>query len=625
MQLCMRRNVISERERTMENKPINFKDLVDSMKQLPRTLKILKEVNKKLYRLNILFSIISGIFPIVTLLLSKELINSLSDHNPVFKKVCILFCIYILVSMVSNLVSEVNEYIQTLYQYELQYNLQYMIIGQCTRLELRDFEMAETYDTIEKVTTEVSYRPYQTFLSIISIVTGIVTMLSAIGIILAWKPIMAVLLLLIPILSMYYYLKIGKQEFDMMWNRAKEERKMWYLNYVLTHDFSYKEIRVLEIGDYILSKYKNICQSFMKENTRLLNKKTKFDVVYEIVVQAISFVVIGFSVVSTFVGNLLVGNVLAIINSVGMIQSNSRSVMVGIYALYSNSLYMTKVFDFLEKNESQENEKNYTKMDALEKIELKDVAFSYDGTRDVLQDVSLTFEKGKNVAIVGANGSGKSTMLKLLTGMYRPSRGEIYYNGIKSDAVELKELYQKISVLFQDYVKYELSLRENVGFGNIESINQDEKIKEVLDKLKLDFLKDEKGDYNLEQQLGNWFENGRDLSQGQWQKVALARVLLKDAECYILDEPNAALDTISEKEIFDTFFNVSKNKIYIYISHRLSSAKLADTIIVMDQGRVVATGTHEELMKHSPEYIRLYEAEEYEVNDKDEHEARAMY
>lgn len=181
----------------------------------------------------------------------------------------------------------------------------------------------------------------------------------------------------------------------------------------------------------------------------------------------------------------------------------------------------------------------------------------------------------------------------------------------------MENYYSIISVLFQDFVKYEFSLRENVGFGDLNNIDKDEKIISVLKQLKTDFLLTKDKEYHLDMQLGNWFENGRELSQGQWQKIALARACVKNALCYMLDEPNAALDTVSEQEVFYKFFEISKNKIGIYISHRLSAARIADKVIVMNQGEIIAVGKHEDLLKKCKVYQDLYRAENYEMEIKE--------
>ena len=399
----------------------------------------------------------------------------------------------------------------------------------------------------------------------------------------------------------------------MVWNRANEERKMWYLNHLLTHDFSYKEMKVLNIGSFLLDKYKNITQNFISDNKKILKKKTIFDIIYGTIIQIVSGIIIGVSTVAAIAGKILVGNVISIIRALSMVQSSSRQIMMNIYAIYSNSLYMDNLFSFIhDTDEASENEGTKELKEDIRDINLNNVSFSYDNKKNVVDNVSLHLEAGKRVAIVGPNGSGKSTLLKLITGLYEPVDGKICINGTPIPELKKEDYYKRISVLFQDYVKYEFTLRENIGVGDYDNINNDEKILKDLKTTKTDFLKDTNGKVDLNMQLGNWFKGGRNLSQGQWQKIALARAYFKDASCYILDEPNAALDTVSEREVFDKFFSISKDHIGIYISHRLNAAKMADEIIVMSNGKIVDIGTHDKLLDRCGVYQELYEAESYE-------------
>ena len=217
-------------------------------------------------------------------------------------------------------------------------------------------------------------------------------------------------------------------------------------------------------------------------------------------------------------------------------------------------------------------------------------------------------------AIVGKNGSGKSTLVKLISGLYKPTQGEIYYNDQSNGSLPIDFYQENISVLFQDFVKYELTVRENIGLSNLAYLRNDDRIIQILDNLSLDFLKI-KGKYELDMQLGNWFQEGRQLSGGQWQKIALARTFFKKASLYILDEPSSALDPVTEKEIFDYFVKLSRENISIFVSHSLDAARKADKIIVMKDGMVEDVGKHESLLKRSSYYQELYYSEKYEDID----------
>jgi len=441
-------------------------------------------------------------------------------------------------------------------------------------------------------------------------------MVSSAVLLFSWNPYISILLLLVPVVSVLYFLKIGQQEFDVIWNRAKDERKTWYLSYLLTHDFSYKEVSLLGIKDYLLGNFMKISNGFIEQNIKILKKKTKFNIIYELIMQSVSCLIIGAAVISAYVGDILVGNVMSYIRSVGLVQSNSQAIMANIYTIYNSSLYMDMLFEFLNYCGNSKKSIDKKKLNGqISSVNIKNLSFSYKNRKNVLKNINISLQKGEKVALVGPNGSGKSTLIKILSGLYEIKSGDILINDISLKDIDIEDYYTKISVLFQDFVKYELTLQENIGFGDMKNFHSSENMKTVLDKLQATFLKRNE-DYDLSMQLGNWFEEGQQLSQGQWQKVALARAYFKDASIYILDEPNAALDTVSEREIFDNFFEISREKIGIFISHRLSAAKMADKIIVMDKGEIVGIGNHEELLKKCSVYQILYQAEIYENKEE---------
>lgn len=600
----------------MEKNRVGMKDILIALKKLPKTVSIIRQVNKKLFFFTIVFSVITGIFPVITLILSQELINSLVQGKDFLTSTVMIFALYMLASFVGELFIEAKGFTEGKFQYLLQYRLNYMIMEKCTGLSLEDFESSEMYDKIEKITGEISYRPFQIFLAIISLLTSAITMVSSAVLLFSWNPYISILLLLVPVVSVLYFLKIGQQEFDVIWNRAKDERKTWYLSYLLTHDFSYKEVSLLGIKDYLLGNFMKISNGFIEQNIKILKKKTKFNIIYELIMQSVSCLIIGAAVISAYVGDILVGNVMSYIRSVGLVQSNSQAIMANIYTIYNSSLYMDMLFEFLNYCGNSKKSIDKKKLNGqISSVNIKNLSFSYKNRKNVLKNINISLQKGEKVALVGPNGSGKSTLIKILSGLYEIKSGDILINDISLKDIDIEDYYTKISVLFQDFVKYELTLQENIGFGDMKNFHSSENMKTVLDKLQATFLKRNE-DYDLSMQLGNWFEEGQQLSQGQWQKVALARAYFKDASIYILDEPNAALDTVSEREIFDNFFEISREKIGIFISHRLSAAKMADKIIVMDKGKIVGIGNHEELLKKCSVYQILYQAEIYENKEE---------
>ncbi|CUB15307.1 Lipid A export ATP-binding/permease protein MsbA [Bacillus subtilis] len=522
-----------------------------------------------------------------------------------------IFLTYLGVSFCSELISQVSEYYNGKFQLNIGYKLNYKVMKKSSNLALKDFENPEIYDKLERVTKEISYKPYQIIQAIITMTTSFVTLLSSIAFLMSWNPKVSLLLLVIPVISLFYFLKIGQQEFFIHWKRAGQERKSWYISYILTHDFSFKELKLYNLKDYLLNKYWDIKKSFIDQDTKILRKKTYLNLIYEIAVQLVGAVIIFIAIMSAFAGKIMVGNVMSYIRSVSLVQSHSQSIMTSIYSIYNSNLYMNQLYEFLELREEKNQGHKKQIVEPIHSVIFQNVSFIYPNQGEqTLNHINVSLNKGERIAIVGPNGSGKSTFIKLLTGLYEVQQGDILVNGVNIKELDMDSYMEQIAALFQDFMKYEMTLKENIGFGQIDKLHQTNKMHEVLDIVKADFLKGHSS-YQFDTQLGLWFDEGRQLSGGQWQKIALARAYFREASLYILDEPSSALDPIAEKETFDTFFSLSKDKIGIFISHRLVAAKLADRIIVMDKGEIVGIGTHEELLKTCPLYKKMDESENY--------------
>ena len=586
------------------NDNVSLKDVVKAVKMIPKTIKLIKQVHKKSFFIIIFLSIILGICPIFTLFGSQYLLNMITTKD--FNRVLAAFIFYICANLFSDTIGSIMEYYQNKFQTLINYKLNYKIMNKCIKLSLKDFEDSETYDKLQRVQSETSYRPYQVFLSILNLITSMVTLFSSVSIIINWKPWVLLILVLIPITFSVYFFKIGQREFNINWERATDKRKSWYLSYLVTRDNTFKEIKSYGIGQYVLNKFDSINSKFVKQDIKLFKRRSIFTFIFEFVQQACTSIILFIIIYSALIGEILIGNVVGFINALNLIQNNCKEILNTVYTLYENNLYISQLFQFLDLEEENFNieNKELKNISDIETLDIKNLTFKYPNSPNVvLNNINLNIKKGERVAIVGANGSGKSTLVKLISKLYEVKENSILYNGISLNNYNEAQLKNCIAVLFQDFTKYEMTVRENVGFGNIESIDNDENKKKALDKASATFIS------NLDEQLGLWFQDGRQLSGGQWQKIAIARTFFRDASLYILDEPSSALDPIAEKEVIDMFLKMTEDKIGIFISHRLSTAMLADRIIVMNEGEIVGNGTHQELIKNNFVYKKMYELE----------------
>ncbi|MGT2762507.1 ABC transporter ATP-binding protein [Streptococcus intermedius] len=593
-----------------EVKKFTSRQFFNTLLTLPDTLKLIFQLEKRYALYLIILNVITAIVPLASLFIYQDLINSVLGTS---QHLITIIIIYFAIQVATTVLGQVEDYISSKFEMNLSYNINMRLMKTTSSLELSDYEQSNMYNIIEKVTQDSTYKPFQLFNAIIRTFSSFISLLMSLFFIGTWNIGVSLLLLIIPILSLVIFLRVGQLEFLIQWKRANDERETWYMVYLLTHDFSFKEIKLNNISNYFIDKFANLKKKFIEQDLSISRRKAFFNVILDLLLNCINIAVVLAMILAVRAGQLLIGNLVSLIQAISKINTYSQTMIQNIYIIYNTSLFMEQLFEFLER---ERNSKSVVKSELnsndIETIKITNLSYVYPNSDNfALDNINLSFKKGELTAIVGKNGSGKSTLVKLIAGLYKPTTGNIQYNNIVDD-LNSDEFYQKnVSVLFQDFVKYELTVRENIGLSDSFSTWEDKKIYQILDNLGLDFLKTN-DKYELEMQLGNWFQEGRQLSGGQWQKIALARTFFKKASIYILDEPNAALDPVAEKEIFDYFIKLSKKYISIFISHNLSSAKKANKIVVMKDGQIEDIGDHDSLLKGCQYYRELYYSEKYE-------------
>ena len=578
------------------------KEMLSSLKVIPKSIKIFFQASKLIFVLTIIINIIAGIVPVISVNIFGSLINAISakDLNLSLK----ILAIYIGISFVSGMIISIKTYLFTKFQFLLDYELINRLLDKCAIMSLEEFENSDIQDQLQHILSQVGFRPYNIFTTTLTLVTSVTTILSSVYIMLMWRP-LSVFLIIVPAFAFsIFYLSISKREFQTEERNAKKARSIWYYEFLLTKDQSFKEVKIFNLARHIIKRHNNLKKSVINEN--LYNTKVRLiiSVVFDFVDQICMAVLMILIIFSVIAGEILIGNAVALLRIINMMFDSFNSIMNIIYSINQNSLYMSKLINFLNRPGNSNSKETY-KLNDLDQIEINNLTFAYPETdKIVLQNINIKINKNQRVALFGRNGSGKSTLIKLLLGYYLVEDDMIKMNGIPLNKVNIDSLHKLTGILFQDYCKYELSVKDNVGFGNIDEIDNEAQIRESLEEAGIDFLPPD-----LNQQLGKWFSDGTQLSGGQWQRVALARCFFKKAQMYILDEPNAALDKMGEKKIMNTFFELTKNKIGVFISHKIAHVMLADKIIYLDEGKIVAEGTHEELLKTCPSYKEIYDLE----------------
>lgn len=584
----------------MKNK---FRDI---FKSIDYVRKLLFKYKKRYLIILVILNIISVIFPFLSLFNVQYIINSLQEKEN-FNQIINCLILYIILGMLNIAINKIYAYFLYKYQEYLYLNLNQMILNKTKDFELSDYENPQIYDLIQRAEQNIGIRPFSMVNSFLVIMKSILTLLTSISILLLWHWWLIFPFIVLSIIAIKYFAKIGNQEYEMIFNRTNYERKSWYIAHLLTKDTFVKEVKMLDLSDYLLNKFYSLRSQFYKENIRMNKIKTLFSFFYNLSNFSISAGIVVLAAIESYLNHILVGNLMTYINVVSKIENSIENIVNSIFAFYQDSLYIENINNYLNYYHNYEINDYIDFNEKIEKIEFINVSYKYPGQKEyALKNINLILKRDEITVLVGENGSGKTTLIKLLNGLYDNYEGEILFNNVNIRIINKKSIRNKISTLFQDYNQYQFTVKENIGFGNINKINSNESIYEAAQMANADkFINKLKNKYN--QQLGTWFKEGIQLSGGQWQKIAIARLYMNGGDVYVLDEPTASLDPKSEYEFFSQLKKNKNDKVSLFITHRFINANVSDKIIVMDKGRIVERGNHNDLIRIDGIYKKMYD------------------
>ena len=503
-----------------------------------------------------------------------------------------------------------NNLTETALRRGINKNLTTVILQQFRRMEYRHFEDADVADTLNRMGREPQERILEIFLNTIKTLTLLISMLGTALVFMqvsVWF-LLIFLLILGPMMFLDYK---SMDTMNSMFNSlSEEERKLNYLGTLLNDKHSLLELKLFGAVSYILNRWKKINKKVLDEHLHTTLQSYKyFALSVGLIIAWVAYVTV-MLIRGMEAGTVTLGLFAALIEAMSTVVITQSPQLSSTFSKLSQQhLLMRHYRIFLGLSQIKEEGMKHTSQAENPCIVFEDVHFAYPKTgKEILKGVNLTLTPGQRVALVGENGAGKSTIIKLLCRLYQPTSGRITLNGTDINELSAEELRKAYSVVFQDYGSYTLTLRENVAFGDIEKLQNDEAIKEALHQGLADGVLERLGNH-LDANLGKLEEDGTDLSGGQWQRLAIARACLSDSAFVILDEPTAALDPIAESEMYQSFAVLLKQKGCLMISHRLASAKLADRIYVLQDGLVAESGSHEELMSRQGLYERMFTAQ----------------
>jgi ATP-binding cassette, subfamily B, bacterial len=496
---------------------------------------------------------------------------------------------------------------QSLLRAQLGQRVNVMILEKALTLELQHFEDSEFYDKLTRARREASSRPLSLVMRTFGLVQNGISLVSYGTLLAHFSPWAVAVLVLAGLPAFVAEAKFSGDAFRLFRWRSPETRMQLYLETVLAREDHAKEVKLYGLGPRLLQRYRDIFGRLYAEDRALTIRRDAWGFGLGLIGTSALYAAYVWIALSTVHGVISLGQMTMYLMLFRQGQSAVSAMLSALGGLYEDNLYLSTLYEYLETAVPEPAGAAVYGPHPEDGVRFEDVSFRYPGAEQpALERVSLHLKPGASLALVGENGSGKTTLIKLLTRLYQPTAGRILLDGLDLAQWEEGALRQRVGVIFQDFTRYQMLVGENVGAGDERHFEDEHRWREAAHKGRAnEFIETLPAGYRT--QLGKWFKDGRELSGGQWQKIALSRAFMRTrADILVLDEPTAAMDAQAEAEVFEHFRQLSRGRITILISHRFSTVRMADQIAVLDQGRIVEQGSHEDLMKLGGRYAHLF-------------------
>lgn len=584
------------------------------LEQLPRALRFVWEADKKNAVMLGLLTLVQAALPAAMAWVGKLIIDAVvrSSSTPSDEAQALVWRYVgweLGLALVGLVVGRLMGLSRELLRVSLGNMLNERILEKSLTLELRHYEDSETYDIMQNARREAASRPLALAMDAVTVVRHLLT-LSSFAVLLwnvAWWSALVLIVAAIP--SFIAETRMSGDRFRLYSWRAPEGRKLNYLEWILTRDSTVKEVKLFGLGPLILGRYRALFAKFLAEDRALALKRLWLGTLLGAVSMAAFYSCYLWVAGRASVGSITVGDLVLYLGVFRQGQAAFEAVLMALAGSYEDALFLSnlqKFFDLPTTSEASRAQPPKTLGPGPHALEFENVSFKYQHRSDwALKDVNLKLAAGEKLALVGENGAGKSTLIKLLLRLYEPTEGTIRYGGIDLRDLDVSDLRNRVGAVFQDFVRYQFTAAENIGLGQPERVEDRKAIevaadaggsREVINALPKQF----------DTMLGGWFEKGHELSGGQWQKLAISRAFMRDAEILILDEPTAAIDAEAEVALFERFRALAKDRSAIIISHRFSTVRMADRIAVLEGGKLTELGSHDELLAKGGRYAKLF-------------------
>jgi len=590
----------------------SWHERLSALRNVPPILKIVWDSGRGVVAFGVVGRIVAAVLPIgityIAKLIIDILVHLLETHSTVPTRLWWLVFVEFVLAVFSSVVTRAIDYSDSLLADKYTRYVSVQVMKHASKLDLTAYEDPVYYDRLERARVQATDR----LVMIQSIGRLELQLITAIGwsIAVMWYAPWLMLLLIAAVLPAF----LGETHFAFLgyaknFRQTPIKRQLDYLRQAGATKEAAKELKLFNLADFFTQRFAKLSDIIYEQDVALARKRLGVGSLLSFISAAGYYGAYAYVIWRTIAGALGIGTFYFLTNAILQASSNIQQVFSTLSGIADQALFLTDLLAFFEMKPTIQSKPNAlpSPRPIRHGFEFRDVSFVYPGTeRQVLNRLNFHLRPGERVALIGENGQGKTTIVKLITRLYDPTQGEILLDGVDLREYDLEDLYREIGVIFQDFMRYEMTARENIAVGKIEEVNDLPALKAAAQKSLADEVIARLG-AGFEQMLGRRFEGGVDLSGGEWQKLALARAYLRDAQLLILDEPTAALDARSEYQVFQRFAELTTGKMALFISHRFSTVRMADRIVVLENGSIAEEGTHEQLTRMGGRYAEMFE------------------